>query len=88
MIRVSEERDKQDIHDYLVEMKESNQEVKVHHNCRRKFTDSRKKSSDEETSSKRLRSSLEKRFNWKTHCVICEKVIDFIHESYHEVMIN
>ena len=48
MIRVSEERDKQDIHDYLVEMKESNQEVKVHHNCRRKFTDSRKKSSDEE----------------------------------------
>ena len=86
MIRVSEERDKQDIHDYLVEMKESNQEVKVHHNCRRKFTDSRKKSSDEETSSKRLRSSLENKFNWKTHCVICEKVIDFIHQSYHEVM--
>ena len=37
-------------------------------------------------SSKRLRSSLEIKFNWKTHCVICEKVIDFIHQSYHEVM--
>ena len=85
MIRVSEEHDKLDLHDYLVEMKESNQDVKVHHNCRRKFTDTRKKSS-EETFHKRLRSSLENKFNWKTHCVICEKVINFFHQSYHEVM--
>ena len=85
LIQVSQEHDRPDLHDCLLQMKDSNQEVKVHHKCRRKFTDARKKTS-EQPPTKSLRSSIESKFDWKIHCVFCGKVIDIKHQSYHEVM--
>ena len=68
-------------------MKNSNQEVKVHHSCRQKFTDKRKMSS-KQIPTKRLLSSLKVRFDFKVSCFLCSKSIDFCNKhSYSEVMI-
>ena len=46
--------------------------VLVHHVCRRKFVDTRK-AEKFEIPSKRLRSSIESIFDWKTNCFLCTK---------------
>ena len=46
--------------------------VLVYHDCRRRFTDTRKKSLGE-LPRKKLRLSLEERFTWKIQCFLCEK---------------
>ena len=87
VIRVSEEKDATELLKCLLELKHRNQEVKVHHICRRKFTDKRKMSSKQIPTKKRLRSSLEVKFDWKVHCFLCSKSIDFYNKHSHsEVM--
>ena len=44
-IQISKERNMDELLEYLLEMKKSNGKVLVHHNYRRKFVDTRKKSS-------------------------------------------
>ena len=46
--------------------------VLVHHSCRRKFVDTRKSTSFE-MPRKRLRSSIDNTFDWKTNCFLCTK---------------
>ena len=52
--------------------------VMVHHNCRRKFTDARHKTTKNEVPKKKLRSSLESTsFQWKEDCFLCSEKIDY-----------
>ena len=58
-------------------MNESGGVVMVHHNCRRKFTDARRKTTKNEVPKKMLRSSLEStRFQQKEDCFLCSEKID------------
>ena len=43
LIKISKERDMPALHKYLLHMRESNGRISDHHQCRRKFTDTRKK---------------------------------------------
>ena len=86
LMRVCKQHERPDVHQNLVQKIQSNQKIKVHHTCRRKFTDTRKSSSESLSSPKRLRSSVESNFDWKFHCVLCEKVIDVKHQPYHVIM--
>ena len=46
--------------------------VLIYHSCRRKFVDTRKSTSFE-MPRKRLRSSIDNTFDWKTNCFLCAK---------------
>ena len=59
LIKVSEERKMGDLNIYLARMNDSGRVVMVHHNCRGKFTDARRKTTKKEVPKKKLRSSLE-----------------------------
>ena len=86
LICVSEDKDATELLKCLLEMKNSNKEVKVHHCCRQKFTDKRKISS-KQIPTKRLLSSLKVRLDFKVSCFLCSKSIDFCNKhSYSEVM--
>ena len=86
LIRVSEGKDAIELLKYLLELKNSSQEVKGHRSCRRKFIDKRKMAS-KQIPTKRLNSSLEVRFNCKVQCFLCSKSIKFYSKhSYSEVM--
>ena len=86
LIRVSEGKDAIELLKYLLELKNSSQEVKGHRSCRRKFIDKRKMAS-KQIPTKRLNSSLEVRFNCKVQCFLCSKSIKFYSKHpYSEVM--
>ena len=58
--------------------------VYVHHECRRKLTDLRKKPAGPEP--KKLRSSsIEESFSWKLCCFLCTKLIVRHKERFHQV---
>ena len=76
LIKISKERDMNALHKYLLDMRESNGKVSVHHQCRRKFTDTRKRKSST-FHSKRLRSSSDApKFDWKEGCFLCSEKIN------------
>ena len=77
LIRISAERELEDLHNYLKET----ENVFVHHDCRRKFVDQRKRSTDGTFPSKKLRSSLDRTFNWKLHCFLCTEPVDLKHKD-------
>ena len=86
LIRFSKEKDTTELIKCLLELKNSNQEDRVHHSCRQKFTDKRKMSL-KQTPTKKLGWSLEVRFDCTVHCFLCRKSIDFYNKhSYSEVM--
>ena len=71
LIKLSKEKEMVALHSNLLEKSEGNGKVAVHHHCRRKFTDTRKKSSRGKPT-KRLRSSVETPgFDWKSSCFLC-----------------
>ena len=71
LIKLSKEKEMGALHSNLLENSEGNGKVAVHHHCRRKFTDTRKKSSRGKPT-KRLRSSVETPgFDWKSSCFLC-----------------
>ena len=74
LIKLSKEKEMVALHSNLLEKSEGNGKVVVHHHCRRKFTDTRKKSSRGKPT-KRLQSSVEiPGFDWKSSCFLfCEK---------------
>ena len=80
LIRISTERKLEELHNYLQEIKH----VFVHHNCRRKFVDTRKRSTEGTFPSKKLRSSLDT-FNWKLHCFLCAEPVDLKHKDRDKV---
>ena len=76
LIKISKERDMDALHKYLLDMRESNGKVSVHHQCRRKFTDTRKRKSNT-FHSKRLQSSSDApKFDWKESCFLCSEKIN------------
>ena len=77
LVKVGEERKMVDLNTYLARMNDSGGVVMLHHNCRRKFTDARPKTTKNEVSEKKLRSSLESiSFQWKEDCFLCSEKID------------
>ena len=83
LIRISAERNMEALNIYLQEVDSS---VLVHHECRRRFVDTRKRSTEEVTQPKKLRSSLDRCFNWKLHCFLCsEPAIDKKHTDREKV---
>ena len=71
LIKVSEERKMVDLNIYLARMNDSGGVVMVHHNCRGKFTDARRKTTKKEVPKKKLRASLESTsFQWKEDCFL------------------
>ena len=61
----------------MQEMRECEGTVKVHQNCRRKFTDTRKRAVSEENAPKRLRSAeLAIVFDWNSCCFLCSYSVD------------
>ena len=81
LLRISLEKERKELYDQLYEMKKSGIAVLVHHNCRRKFIDPRKKDCTEEApAAKRLRSSTSNLFDWKTCCFLCEKKVELRHK--------
>lgn len=67
-------------------MRKNKKQVVVHHDCRRKFTDTRVKEDLSGNARKKLRSSSlgvndganeTIGFDWKSNCVFCSKLIDF-----------
>ena len=78
LIKVSEERKMVDLNICLARMNDSCGVVMVHHNCRRKFTDARHKTTKNEVPKKKLRSLLESTsFQWKEDCFLCSEKIDY-----------
>ena len=70
LIRISAERIMEALNRYLQEVDSS---VLVHHDCQRRFVDTSKRSNEEVTQPKKLKSSLDICFNWKLHCFLCGK---------------
>lgn len=76
LIRISKERDMPRLNEYLLDMRANNGKVSVHHQCRRKFTDTRKSMSNI-SHPKRLRSSSDApKFDWKESCFLCSEKIN------------
>ena len=70
LIKISGEDNMIELNNKLKEMERLEDTIFVHHHCRRRFTDKRKRSS-RTVPSKRLRSSVETSFSWKLHCFLC-----------------
>lgn len=79
LLRISRERNMPELTNELEQMVENGCQILVHFDCRRKFTDTRKKGQSK-LLSKKLRSSYDV-FNWKEHCFLCEKVVDLRHSE-------
>ena len=80
LLRISHKRSMLELTNDLINRKESGQQILVHFDSRRKFTDTRKKSRSNQPS-KKLRSSFDNAFNWKQHCFICAKPADTRHTN-------
>ena len=78
MLRICIEHDMQDLANDLKEKFINGCPILVHFDCRRKFTDTRKKSQSK-IPPKRLRSSMDNTFNWKEHCFLCNTKVDIRH---------
>ena len=76
LVRISRKRNRYDLKNYLKETNGNGEYILVHHDCRRRFVDKRKKPDEEYFPVKSLRSSVEISFNWKLHCFICEETAD------------
>ena len=74
IIRASIEKQENDIHEELIRLQQSQYPVYVHHDCRR-FVDLRKRT-DSLSLPKKLRSSTDVVFKWKTCCFLCLKPVD------------
>ena len=85
LVRVSKKRKDYDLKNYLKQIEETGEKVLVHHDCRRRFVDKRKKCDKESFPVKRLRSCLEISFNWKLHCFICGETADWRHKDRDKV---
>jgi len=78
LIEISLKNNEHDIHRRLKEMKEEGSKVSIHHDCRRRFTDLRKKNNakTEGPEAKRMRSSTNfTPFEWKRCCFLCGETI-------------
>lgn len=74
--RISSERGLSHVCDEIKERIDSNLSIYVHHDCRRRFVDNRRKSSETvKPPQKRLRST-EITFNWKCNCFLCSVNVD------------
>jgi len=76
-MKLSKEREMTELHAHLSNMKSNNGKITVHHSCRQKFTDTRKKSSSV-IPRKKLRSSScgsdeTSGFDWKSYCFFCSE---------------
>ena len=80
-IGICAEQKLEELHNYLQEI----EHVFVHHDCRRKFVDTRKRSTEGTFPSKKLRSSLDRTFNWKLHCFLCAEPVDLKHKDRDKV---
>ena len=80
LLRISRERSMLELTNDLIHRKDSGQQILVQFDCRKKFTDTRKKSQSNQPS-KNLRSSVDNAFNWKQHCLICAKAVDTRHTN-------
>ena len=80
LLRISRERSMLELTNDLINRKDSGQQILVHFDCRRKFTDTTKKSQSNQPS-KKLWSSFDNAFNWKQHCFICAKPADTRHTN-------
>ena len=75
LMRISRKRGKNHLLRHLKITRELNGKVLVHSDCRRKFTDKRKKRPSNDCR-KRLRSSLDApMFDWKDSCFLCSQKI-------------
>ena len=72
MIQTSIKRQEYEMHKELTRLQQSLSSVHVHHNCRRRFVDLRKRS-DSLPQQRNLRSSTDLSFDWKTCCFFCQK---------------
>lgn len=81
LLRISNERDLKDLQEKLICMKDSESKVLVHHDCRRKFVDCRRKKEQPEPERKKLRSSTEASFDWKSFCFLCGIKADIYHNK-------
>ena len=80
LLRVSNEPNEFNLATELQEAMDAGQQILVHFDCRRKFTDTRKNIKSEESEvTKKLRSSIDNVFNWKEHCFLCSQLADFKH---------
>ena len=78
----------EDLLEKLNQKKEDGCAILVHAECPKKFTDKRK-STQIERPIKKLRSSMDQKFEWKNHCFLCGETVDCHHpdrESFSKVM--
>ena len=80
IIRASIEKKENEIHEKLTRLQQSQCPVYVHHDCRRRFVDLRKKSNSL-PQQKKLRSSTDTAFNWETCCFLYLKSVDLRHKT-------
>ena len=80
LIHMSLEKEKEELHQELIEMTKSGTPAVVHHSCRRRFIDPRKKSESTEQPTQKLRSSMSAVFDWKNFCYLCEKKAELRHK--------
>ena len=75
LVEISVIKEEEELLTELKRLKEEGSNIFVHHDCRRQFTDLRKKpKEDSEPQTKRMRSSTDfSPFDWKTCCFLCGK---------------
>lgn len=83
LMKASSTRNETDLSQRLRDHRDREESVHVHHDCRRKLTDLRKKLDTPEP--KRLRSSIEAVFAWKVCCFLCSKPVLRHKERFHQV---
>ena len=75
IIRARIENQENDIHAQLIRLQQSQCPVYVHHDCRRRFFDLRKRT-DSLSRPKKLRSSTDVVFKWEICSFLCLKPVD------------
>ena len=81
--KIARQRDLPDLLAYLRTVEASGSPLYVHFQCRRKFTDARRLSSDRPEHPKKLRSI--EQFDWKSCCLFCGVKRDAKHEEKQEM---
>ena len=76
LIKRSEEQEMTKLAAYLKQFKQSDENLHVHKDCRRKFTDSRRQSTNP-VPAKKLRSSVTVTFDSKSLCFFHSSKVDF-----------
>ena len=83
LMKAAYEKQENELKNTLKDYQYRGKQVYVHHECRRRLTDLRKKPTGPEP--KRLRSSVDADFTWKICCFICSKAIVRKKEKFHQV---